>query len=596
MFQQKYTFTGTGDGIPVSSRDIYQEEKGYGFLDPAKGGIGWDRHTGTGGWNPAGDGRVMPEVSMTDSEYGVQLHGKGVPLRFRASVPEKGVYAVTVTIQGGSGGLNRLNLYSGRRNLVKRDIAVEPGAAFTYRYYVHVCEYIPVVGKPMSLDSSIYVSVLGENARLSSLAVQKSQAPTLFIAGDSLVADYDAVYPYNPLTSGGSWGQNLLQYFDGLAVCDQAHGGMTTNCFRDDGHWEIVARNIQPGDVFMMEFGHNDQKRRNLKAFGQYAANLRWYIRQVRDRGAYPVIVTSLSRIPVRDEDGYYDLLEEYAASCLRVGAECHVPVIDLHAFSFQLMCGMGTDTCKDYFNDTTHTNDYGALVMAQFISDEIGKRRIEPLAACRNNFRGEPWKPDISLRPVNAVSAAQKEERPILSTDLPELPYADCRHIRQLDELKEAMLKGLLDPCIRYYHPFEEMPRGQFLYLFFKAAASPQKRPYQGRFCDIYRYEFDSQNVQAALDGGLIDETTTPDDRFRPDDALTGGELASFMVRSLHPLGERDIIMYECERQARSLGLLWEGYGRDVWVSRLDCTVALVHMMNLGADEVEALTRFGSQ
>lgn len=592
MFQKKFTFCGTGDGISVKAEDLYQEARGYGFLEPSAGGYGWDRFTGTGGFNPAGAGRKKMEAALTDSEYGVQLPGSGVPLRFRIAVPEKGVYAVSVTIRGGKEGLRGLNLYSNRRNLVKRDITADPGSTFTYRYYVHVCEYIPVVGEPMKLDSSIYVSVLGENARLSAISVQKSQAPTLFIAGDSLVGDYDAVFPYNPLINGGSWGQNILQYFDGLAVCNQAHGGMTTSCFRDDGHWEIVARNIQPGDIFMMQFGHNDQKRRNLKAFGQYAANLRWYIKQVRDRGAYPIIVTSMSRIPSRDGDGYYDLLEEYAASCLRVGQECHVPVIDLHAFSFQLLCGMGADACKDYFNDTTHTNDYGALVMVQFLADEIGKRRIEPLAACRNNFHGEPWIPDQSLRPAGAVSAAEKEERPILSTDLPRLPYADCRHIRQLDELKEAMVKGLLDPCIKYYHPFDEMPRGQFLYLFFKAAACPEKRPYQGRYCDIYRYEFDSQNVQAALDGGLIDESTTPDDRFRPDDALTGGELVSFMVRSLHKPGEREISLYECERQARSLGLLWEGYGRNAWVNRLDCTVALVHMMNLGQDEAEALER----
>lgn len=47
-----------------------------------------------------------------------------------------------------------------------------------------------------------------------------------------------------------------------------------------------------------MEFGHNDQKRRYLKAFDQYAANLRRYVRQIREKGAYPMIVTSLSRIP----------------------------------------------------------------------------------------------------------------------------------------------------------------------------------------------------------------------------------------------------------------------------------------------------------
>ena len=59
-----------------------------------------------------------------------------------------------------------------------------------------------------------------------------------------------------------------------------------------------------------------------------------------------------------------------------------------------------------------------------------------------------------------------------------------------------------------------------------------------------IYRYEFDAQNVQTALDAGLVDETTTPEDRFRPDDGLTCGELAEFMVRSLQPEGKRGLDM----------------------------------------------------
>ena len=147
-------------------------------------------------------------------------------------------------------------------------------------------------------------------------------------------------------------------------------------------------------------------------------------------------------------------------------------------------------------------------------------------------------------------------------------------------------MWKGLLDPCIRFYHPFEEMPRGQFLYLFFKAVKAPAKRSWQGEYCDIYKYEFDAGNVQAALDGNLIDPVTTPDHRFRPDDALTGGELVSMMIRSLKPLSERALPMDECERQARLLGLVWEGYEKNSPVNRLDTTVALVKLMKLQGSE----------
>lgn len=93
---------------------------------------------------------------------------------------------------------------------------------------------------------------------------------------------------------------------------------------------------------------------------------------------------------------------------------------------------------------------------------------------------------------------------------------------------------------------------------MFFKAAPMPVKRGYQGRFCDIYRYEFDAQNVQTALDAGLVDETTTPEDRFRPDDGLTCGELAEFMVRSLQPEGKESWICRPVSRRRNG----WDCYG----------------------------------
>ena len=204
------------------------------------------------------------------------------------------------------------------------------------------------------------------------------------------------------------------------------------------------------------------------------------------------------------------------------------------------------------------------------------------------NDYAGEAWEPDVSLYPKEEMPgehssrlAELKEERPVLPTDLPELPYADCLGIPQEQDLKKAMAGGLLDPCILFFHPFDEMPRGQFLYMFFKAVKVPAGRSYQGRYCDIYKYEFDAGNVQAAWDAGLIDEKTTPDDRFRPDDGLTCGELVSFMVRSLQPETERNMEIEACEEMAAGLGLLWDGYCRESKVNRADCTAALVRLMD---------------
>lgn len=324
MYSRTYTFSGhlSDRMIQLPAEYMFQEEAGSGFIpyiEPV--GKGKDRFKGYAGWYPNPEvEQAREQIELLQTEYGVELHEEGWPLRFRAVVPEPGIYSVKIQIAGGEEGISKLNLYSGRRNLVRRDIQIAHGEIFTYQYRVHLCDYIPVVGQPPRDDLSVYITATGTIARISEIIIEKSEAPTLFLGGDSIVADYVTQYPYNPLTSGGSWGQHLLQYFNRAAIDNQAHGGMTTNCFRDDGHWEIVSQCIRPGDVFMFQFGHNDQKRRGLAAFTGYSASLRWYVHQVRSKGATPLIVTSLSRIPGQDDQGWYDLLEDHAEACRRVG------------------------------------------------------------------------------------------------------------------------------------------------------------------------------------------------------------------------------------------------------------------------------------
>ncbi|MBN2221106.1 MAG: hypothetical protein JW708_02795, partial [Vallitaleaceae bacterium] len=508
----------------VHSEELFSEEREYGLLPLQKEAFRpADRFKNTAGWLPWKEDEPCP-CDYEQTKYGAQLEAKGVPLRFRALVPEAGVYKVSIQIDGGEQGLNAIHIYQGRRNLVQRDVVIAENEVYSYCFYTHVMDYIPIMGKPAREDLSIYISVLGEVARLTRVLIEKADAPTIFIGGDSIVADYEGFYPYNPLINGGAWGQYLLQYLKGIAVDNQAHGGMTTNCFRQDGHYDIIRKRIRPGDVFLFQFGHNDQKRRNLAAFGGYIHNLRRYIQEIRAMGAYPILVTSMSRIPSVDEQGYYDLLEDHAQACRKVGKEWQVPVIDLHEHSFRLFCSWSQEQLAGHFNDAAHANDYGAIRMAEFVAKEIERLQIEPLYSHINQRYPSPWEPDENLRPKQEVNPTDKPEKPILSIDLPELPYADCKNIRHLPLLKEAMAKGLLDPCLKFFHPFDEMPRGQFLFLFFKAYKVKNRRGYQGRYCDIDRYEYDAGNVQAAIDEELIDETTTLEDRFRPDDALTGG------------------------------------------------------------------------
>lgn len=231
--------------------------------------------------------------------------------------------------------------------------------------------------------------------------------------------------------------------------------------------------------------------------------------------------------------------------------------MIDLHSLTFEAFCSMGSETCQNYFNDTTHVNDYGGALLADMMVKEIRRLRIEPPCSHMNHTVSGGWEPDLSLRPQGQAESSKIEERPNLSMDLPELPYEDCRSLtkKDVEMLKQAMKCGLLDPCVRYLHPLEEMPRAQFVFLFLKAVKPTLRHPWQGEYCDLSRYEYDAEQIQAAWDENLIDPETTPDDRFRPDDPLTLGELISFTVRAFRPKQQRRIGSLECIREAEKLG-----------------------------------------
>lgn len=514
-----------------------------------------DFYTGTAGWIPGGQG--------TPGKAGL------LPRRYLVPVPREGIYRVQVELQGSSQGAFGLTLTVGRRSIVKRGFSIAPGERYRCTFLYRVCPYRPVVGWQQSVtDFHIGIGLLGEGAVLHHVRAEETEAPTLWLAGDSLVRDYEGLYPYNPLMNGGSWGQNLLQYLEGYAVVNQAHSGLTTKCFREDGHWEIIEKRLRPGDVFLMEFGHNDQKRRNLKPYDQYAANIRWYAMTLRDKGVQLILVTPMSRIPVRDRERNYDLLEDYADSLRRIGRELDIPVIDLHAYSFQAFSQMGIEKCQNYFTDTTHTNDYGAAWIGFCIAAEIRRLQIAPLCQALRSLSRLNWEPDEGLRPEAGLKSSQIEEHPNLNNRLRELPYEDCRNleVEKKQILQEAMDFGLLDPCIRYMHPSETIPRAQFVYILLKALRVGGGRPYRGAYCDLSASEFDAEQIQTALEETLIDLDTTQDRCFRPDDPLTIEELISFAVRGSFEREKRDLSLSKCMKLAGQYG--WIGQ-EDIWLYR---------------------------
>ena len=484
----------------------------------------------------------------------------------KVTVSEFGTYRVDLEFMA-KDNIRDMSLFAGRRNMVSRGIDLAKGEKYKKSFYIAVTPYIPALSAKRYDDKTIYVSFThADIVELCDIKVVKEEVPVIWVAGDSTLTDQNAGIPYYPYGSCAGWAQMLLGYTGKGAVCNLAHSGMTTNCFRDDGHFDIAKEMIKKGDFFIIQFGHNDQKRRNLKAFVGYKENLKRYACEVRELGAKPVICSPISR------NSDFSLLKPYRDACLEAAKELDIPFIDLHDFTFEKWQEFG-ENAKDYFipGDITHTNEYGAMLIANYFVKEILKERTLESASCGYSecldgvFGRQIFIDDCNEYSIEQAEKELPKEYPGLDIFNIEPPYVDITDIPDSEGVKKAYNYGLLDPCVMYLHPYAVMPRAQLLMVMFKAFRMAGKRPYEKKFSDINEYDWDAGYVQALVDEELIDSETIGTDEttgkllFRPDDSLKYAEFISFLVRFLEKDIERrkKLTMSECLKKADELKLL---------------------------------------
>ena len=301
-----------------------------------------------------------------------------VPLSFKADLPAAGNYRVTVELTARRDE-DCLQIFCGCRHLMWKG-ALHKGEALHRTFTVSVAAIIPNGTGKLAERNYLSLSVVGHAPALTAVTVEPVTCPTLYLTGDSTMADYAADYPYNPAACYGGWGQVLEPYLDGsIAVCNQAHNGRTTETLCTEGHYALIMERIRPGDYFLIEFGHNDQKHAHLQAYNGYPANLNRFITEIRAKGAYPLLATPIARNTWLEKDGapaYNDMLYDHSQACFAVGRERGVPVLDIHERAMADIERLGQDASSIYYHadDRTHTNDYGALRAAGYAARALKK------------------------------------------------------------------------------------------------------------------------------------------------------------------------------------------------------------------------------
>lgn len=216
---------------------------------------------------------------------------------------------------------------------------------------------------------------------------------TLHLVGDSTMADKE-----NPETNPEfGWGQLLPDFFDNsVVVVNHAKNGRSTKSFIDEGRWQKVLDELEEGDYVFVQFGHNDQKVKNPKrytnAYSGYRSNLERMIREVKSKGATPVIFSSIVRRNFNEFGVLEDTHEAYPFVARAVAQEMNVPFVDMQVASEKLVNELGDEESKklylwiepgkndylpDGIQDNTHFSEKGANEMCRLAIQEMKKYRF---------------------------------------------------------------------------------------------------------------------------------------------------------------------------------------------------------------------------
>lgn len=322
---------------------------------------------------------MIPEVSDGfDASLASDVPGM-MPVSLCSEKVSFGIYAVHVVLEALED-VEELYLFTGRKQL-REIVTLKKGQCLSRVYYLSAAEIIPRYYDSVYPVTRLFVTFCTEKPeciRVHECTAQPAEDTVrIFLCGDSTVTDHSCEIPYHPGACYAGWGQDLLAFLTGeVTVENQAHCGLTTESFRTEGHFELVRKHIHKNDFCLLQFAHNDQKLAHLMADRGYTDNLHAFLDEVRECGGRPVLVTPPGRNIWNADGTYLELLDAYANAVKKLAEKTGTPWINLHEYSVKLIKKMGMKRSRDYFHpeDYTHTNEYGAYRLAEFLAKELEK------------------------------------------------------------------------------------------------------------------------------------------------------------------------------------------------------------------------------
>lgn len=231
-----------------------------------------------------------------------------------------------------------------------------------------------------------------------------AQKTTLYCIGDSTMANKKD--PENNPEHG--WAQVLQPFFtDNIVVVNKAVNGRSTKSFINENRWDSIYKKLKKGDYVFIEFGHNDEKiedpSRYTNPHTAYRYNLIRFVNESREKGAIPILLTSIARRNFNEKGVLIPTHGDYPLETRLVAQEYKVPFIDLEYYTEQLEQSYGPDKSKElhlhfkagknpYYDkdkaDDTHLSLKGATEIAQIVINQLKSLNDSSLDKLRKNIR----------------------------------------------------------------------------------------------------------------------------------------------------------------------------------------------------------------
>ena len=212
----------------------------------------------------------------------------------------------------------------------------------------------------------------------------------IYWAGDSTVAcNKFNTYPQTGI------GQAFDRFTkEDVVVVNHAVNGRSTKSFIDESRLAAIYNDITKGDYLFIQFGHNDEKIKDPSRYtdphGEFIINLGKFVNAARNKGAYPVFITSVER-RLFDETGHLKPSEhtEYVCGMKEAGKKLDVPVVDLFTMSRDFLEKCGNEESKKYYMnldkgeadwapdglcDNSHLKYEGAMLYAGMIAKGLAE------------------------------------------------------------------------------------------------------------------------------------------------------------------------------------------------------------------------------